>query len=57
LNNVKEILCNAKQLRNSNENFVSANLFIDLTEADATVAYEERFRRRQQRKERSLKQQ
>jgi hypothetical protein len=59
LNNVKEILCNAKQLRNSNDSFVSANIFInaDLTKAEATVAYEERCRRRQQRKERSLKQQ
>ena len=53
------ILSNAKQLRNSVNDCVRANVFInpDLTNAEAAVAYEERCRRRLQREERSSKQQ
>ena len=56
---VKCILSNAKQLRNSVNDCVRANVFInpDLTKAEAAVAYEERCRRRIQREERSSKQQ
>lgn len=48
---VKSMLSNAKQLRSSNNNFVRNNIFInaDLTKAEATVAYEERCRKRHQR--------
>jgi hypothetical protein len=45
---VRCILSNAKQLRNSVNDCVRANVFInpDLTNAEAAVAYEERCRRR-----------
>ncbi len=56
---VKCILSNAKKLRNSTNDCVRANVFInpDLTKAEAAVAYEERCRRRLQREERTSKQQ
>jgi hypothetical protein len=52
---VKTILSEAKQLRKSHNNFVQANVYInaDLTKAEASVAYDERCRRRTVREGRS----
>jgi hypothetical protein len=52
---VKTILSEAKQLRKSQNNFVQANVYInaDLTKAEASVAYDERCRRRVVREGRS----
>jgi hypothetical protein len=51
----KTILSDAKLLRKSHNDFVRENVFInaDLTQAEATVAYEERCRRRRQREVRA----
>ena len=59
VDHVKIILSDAKKLRKSLNNFVQTNVFInaDLTKAEASVAYEERCRRRQLRLERPVKKQ
>ena len=56
---VNTILSDARILRKSLNDFVRANVFInaDLTQAEASVAYEERCRRRLQRETHAKKQQ
>jgi hypothetical protein len=56
---VKAILSDARILRKSHSDYVRANVFInaDLTQAEASVAYEERCRRRLQREMHAKKQQ
>ena len=51
---MKTILSDAKLLRKSHNDFVRANVFrnADLTQAEASVAYEERCRRRRRREAR-----
>jgi len=59
IDHVKTILSDAKQLRKSHNHFVRENVYInaDLTKAEASVAYEERCRRRLQRAGRTKQQQ